>query len=40
MVAVTGLVLAIVAPGKPEQSARLGPWVGPRTGGVGLSGTF
>jgi hypothetical protein len=39
-IAATGLVLAIVAPGKPTDSARLTPWVGPRSAGIGISGRF
>jgi hypothetical protein len=37
-VAAAGLVITIVAPGDPDKSARLGPWIGP--GGGGLAGTF
>jgi hypothetical protein len=40
VLAVTGVVLTIVAPGKPDQSARLAPFVGPHTGGLSLSASF
>ena len=31
---------SVLDPLEKKVRARLGPWVGPRTGGVGLSGTF
>jgi hypothetical protein len=45
VLATAGLVLTIVAPGDPvadeaPKSARLGPWIGPGGGGVGLSVSF
>jgi hypothetical protein len=48
VIAAAGLALTIVAPGDPEKSARLAPWVAPPTGvasrgpaaGVSLVGSF
>jgi hypothetical protein len=39
-IAAAGLVLTIVAPGKPGDSARVTPWVGPRSAGLGISARF
>jgi len=44
-IAAAGLVVTLVAPGPPEpdeapRSARLLPWISPRGGGVGVTGTF
>lgn len=39
-IALAGLILTIVAPGKPEDSARLGPWVGKGSAGLGFSASF
>ncbi len=43
VLAVTGLVLVIVAPGPPvddAKSARFAPWVGPGGGGLSFAATF